>query len=328
MFVSLIPVVCAQMLDAHNSPDPRPLRQLRPAGLLDLRRRRMRPRPAEPPPRRGPPGLVRPVRRGRGPSLRGHDGRRRGILLGGQPVRPAGPSSGKACCRPQRVEYLWSGPTRRRAVAVSAAEFSTLVLVLPPVLSSAGAASAADGASLASLPVNAVYGWGHGCHVPMRTVFPPGTTSTPSSSGHPAGRPGCVDPVAVSCARYHNVAIAGDGRVYTWGLHEESLGVERRGRGGSGGGPSNLKSLKSGGDDWEVADGSSHQQGRGGGGSAVSSPQLVVGLLPENGGGRAVSVSASESHTAVVTDDGRLWTWGTSHGSSVLGHKASAYSDV
>ena len=244
------------------------------------------------------------------------------------------PSGSRTCCRPQRVEYLWSGPSRRRAIAVSAAEFSTLVLVLPPVLS--GGSAGASSASLASLPVNAVYGWGHGGHMPTRTVFPadgtgPGTASL--SSGRSGGNPtrsGCVDPVAISCARYHNVAVTGDGRVYTWGLHEESLGVERRGRGGSGAatGPRpGPPGAKSGGDDWEVADGASHQQGRGGGGggggSAVASPQLVVGLLPENGGGRAVAVSASESHTAVVTDDGRLWTWGTSHGSNVLGHKAS-----
>jgi len=55
--------------------------------------------------------------------------------------------------------------------------------------------------------------------------------------------------------------------------------------------------------------------------SAIASPQLVVAMLPENGGGRAVAVSASESHSAIVTADGHLFTWGSSYGNNTLGHK-------
>mmetsp|Transcript_8367 Transcript_8367/g.19647 ORF Transcript_8367/g.19647 Transcript_8367/m.19647 type:complete len:214 (+) Transcript_8367:268-909(+) len=86
----------------------------------------MRPRPAEPPPRRGPPGLVRPVRRGRGPSLRGHDGRRRGILLGGQPVRPAGP------VRRRRRGIAVPLPVVRQGLLQAAARRVPLVGTVPP----------------------------------------------------------------------------------------------------------------------------------------------------------------------------------------------------
>jgi hypothetical protein len=35
----------------------------------------------------------------------------------------------------------------------------------------------------------------------------------------------------------------------------------------------------------------------------IATPQLVTGLLPENGGGLAIAVSASENHTAVLTGE-------------------------
>lgn len=44
-------------------------------------------------------------------------------------------------------------------------------------------------------------------------------------------------------------------------------------------------------------------------------------MLPEKGGGFAVAVDASESHTAVVCDNGALFTWGTTDGNNVLGHE-------
>ena len=37
------------------------------------------------------------------------------------------------------------------------------------------------------------------------------------------------------------------------------------------------------------------------GSMVIASPQLVTGMLPENGGGLAIAVSASENHTAVLT---------------------------
>jgi hypothetical protein len=53
----------------------------------------------------------------------------------------------------------------------------------------------------------------------------------------------------------------------------------------------------------------------------IASPQLVQGMLPEHGGGRAVAVSAAEHHTAVVTDCGHLYTRGATFGKNVLGHE-------
>jgi len=200
---------------------------------------------------------------------------------------------------PQRVEGLWSVHPRRRAIAISAAAYSTLVLTMPPTVS----AGAKRESSLASLPVNTIYGWGHGNHSPMRVVFPT-ENSFPSQSGssNPYSRMICINPIAIACAKYHNVAITKDGKVYTWGLHSDSLGV-----------PQHASSSKQKSRSNSVSGLSSS--------SIISSPQLVTGMLPENGGGNAVAVSASESHTAIVTSDGHLFTWGESEGKDVLGHK-------
>ncbi len=200
---------------------------------------------------------------------------------------------------PRRVEGLWSVHPRRRAIAVSAAAYSTLVLTMPPTIS----AGVERESSLASLPVNTVYGWGHGNHSPLRVVFPTGDTfASQSGSPNAYSRMICINPIAIACAKYHNVAITKDGKVFTWGLHTDSLGVpqqtsftKQKSRSNS------ISSLSSS--------------------SMFSSPQLVTGMLPENGGGNAVAVSASESHTAIVTSDGHIFNWGESEGKDVLGHK-------
>jgi inhibitor of Bruton tyrosine kinase len=103
--------------------------------------------------------------------------------------------------------------------------------------------------------------------------------------------------VAIACAKFHNAAIA-DGEVYTWGLHAESLGRAN-----------SSKSSKHGHQQ------QTQQQRRN------SSPQLVTGMLPEKGGGYAVRIAASGQHTAVVTNTGALYTWGTTDSKSVLGHE-------
>ena len=170
---------------------------------------------------------------------------------------------------------------------------------MPPTVS----AGASRGSSLASLPVNTIYGWGHGNHSPTRVVFPTGNSSSSLSSqnSNAYSRMTCINPTAIACAKYHNVAITADGQVYTWGLHSDSLGVPQQ--------PASNPKQKSRSNSLSGSPSSS---------SMISSPQLVVGMLPENGGGNAVAVSASESHTAICTSEGHLFTWGEADG---IGHK-------
>lgn len=150
----------------------------------------------------------------------------------------------------------------KTAIAVAASSQTTMVLTT---------ASAGRG-----LGANAVYTWGHGNHVPIRVQF----ESTYSSR--------VVNPVAIACARHHNVAITSDGHVFTWGLHADPLGTSAA--------PSGKN-------------------------SAIPIPQLVTGMLPENGGGLAVAVAASENHTAVVTEKGELFTWGAADRENTLGYE-------
>lgn len=81
--------------------------------------------------------------------------------------------------------------------------------------------------------------------------------------------------------------------MYTWGLHSESLGIEKTA----------TPSKKNDGE-WTTATDdrrrprSNSLQGSSGNSpssSTISSPRLVVGMLPQNGGGKAVAVSASEN---------------------------------
>jgi hypothetical protein len=189
-----------------------------------------------------------------------------------------------------RVEAL----VGRTCIAISASEFATLTITRPPTNGEA---------SLASLPVNAIYGWGHGSHVPLKVHFPLFSGNVAAEHNDPStfSRSACVNPISIASAKYHNVAIMTDGLVYTWGISSESLGLEKMRHKGD----NSVTPKKKG----------QHQH------SAIASPQLVTGMLPENGGGRAVAVSASESHTAVVTSDGHLYTWGSSYGNNALGHK-------
>lgn len=206
-----------------------------------------------------------------------------GQCAGSSPV-----SSSPSNSRPTRVEAL----TSRTCIAISASEFSSLALTRPPTNAEA---------SLASLPVNVVFGWGHGSHVPMKVYFPTAKSDQSSAQNDSStfSRTTCVNPVSIACAKYHNVAISGDGRVYTWGVSSESLGLENRAK----------KKMN-----WKMPSN-----------SVIASPQLVVGMLPENGGGRAVAVAASESHSAVITGEGHLFTWGSSYGNNTLGHKGVKY---
>lgn len=179
----------------------------------------------------------------------------------------------------QRVESLWGNS--KVAVQISASDQSTMVLV---------------SATASSLPVNSIYVFGHGSHTPTRVHFGSDPFETASNNFFAGkrthrhhNRP--INPVAIASARHHNVAVTGDGLVYTWGLHSEALG-----------------------------NGSNERRNKPSVGKMIASPQLVTGMLPENGGGFAVGVSASENHTAVITDTGALYTWGATSPQNVLGH--------
>ena len=173
----------------------------------------------------------------------------------------------------------------QQCIAIAASAQSTMALMSPA--SSSGL-----------LPVNTVYTWGHGNHVPIKAHFG-GDARASSQQQHQKQQPFSVrrkhdrtiNPVAIACAKYHNVAITSDGHVYSWGLHAEPLGTKKNSEHHS---PQKLQ---------------------------TQSPQLVTGMLPENGGGLAVAVAASEQHTAIVTDCGELYTWGATHGKNVLGHE-------
>jgi alpha-tubulin suppressor-like RCC1 family protein len=165
--------------------------------------------------------------------------------------------------RVHRVEALWGTSPPKVAMSICASEKTTLVLTLPW--------------GRTGVPVNSIYTWGHGSHVPSKIQLNPSVET----------RNRLVNPVSIACARFHNVVVSSDGLVYTWGLHAESLGTPVSARKGT----------------------------------AMAVPQLVQGMLPHNGGGVVVGVSASENHTAVITDTGALYTWGAAYGEDVLGHE-------
>ena len=174
--------------------------------------------------------------------------------------------------RVRRVETLWGHDPPRVTIAVAASDHATLALTLP---------------SDPGKPSNALYAWGHGNHVPSRVHL---TAGSETRAGGERGPSFANNPVAIACARHHHVAVTSEGRVYTWGLHAETLGTGKPDK-------------------------------RAGTGNPSAAPQLVTGMLPEHGGGLVVGVSASENHTAVVTDTGALYTWGATHGKNVLGHE-------
>ena len=192
------------------------------------------------------------------------------------------PRSGTSIYKVQRVEGLW----------LSSSSTSSTPKVAIAIAAAEHSTLALIGANSSSglTQVNTVYEFGHGNHVPIRIHFDSSSTTagaknpTPSVSFSSRGQRR-VNPTGIACARYHNAAITSEGFVYTWGLRAESLGRDNK-----------------------------NQQRRN------SVPQLVTGMLPEQGGGLAVAIAASDSHTAVICDDGALYTWGTTHENNVLGH--------
>ena len=209
-----------------------------------------------------------------------------GMMLRGESrgKKSGSPGSNTSCCdRPTRVDALWLSSPKKRVASIAAAEQSTLVLALPTRLNESSGAS--------SLPVNSVYSWGHGNSSPVKIHFPATDTSNKSAGHRGLQRQGRfsglnVNPISISAAKHHNAAITSDGRCFTWGLHSEPLGVSSDGNGEA--------------DGWESGD-RRMKRNSSAGSMVIASPQLVTGMLPENGGGLAIAVSASENHTAVLT---------------------------
>ena len=173
---------------------------------------------------------------------------------------------------------------RKRVASIKAAEQSTLVLALPVRQNESSGSSS-------RLPVNSVYSWGHGNSSPVKIHFPATDASNKSAGRSGLQRQGLfsglnVNPISISAAKHHNAAITSDGRCFTWGLHSEPLGVSSEGN-------SDV-------DGWESGD-RRMKRTSSAGSMVIASPQLVTGMLPENGGGLAIAVSASENHTAVLT---------------------------
>jgi alpha-tubulin suppressor-like RCC1 family protein len=146
-------------------------------------------------------------------------------------------------------------------------------------------AQQSDVAPGAVLPVNEVYQFGYGSHALMRVNFqdPWPLKRSHCSWSHDAR----VNVVQVSAARSHNVARCSAGRVWVWGLGADNLGLEQSASRAS-----------------------------------ACPPRLVSSMLPQSGGGVAAYVSASDSHTAVVTETGDLFTWGVADegAGASLGH--------
>ena len=209
-----------------------------------------------------------------------------GMMLRGESrgKKSGSPGSNSSCCdRPTRVDALWLSSPRKRVASIAAAEQSTLILALPTRLNESSGAT--------SLPVNSVYSWGHGNSSPVKIHFPATDTSNKSAGRSGLQRQGRfsglnVNPISISAAKHHNAAITSDGRCFTWGLHSEPLGVSSAGNGDE--------------DGWESGD-RRMKRTSSAGSMVIASPQLVTGMLPENGGGLAIAVSASENHTAVLT---------------------------
>ncbi|CAM9159061.1 unnamed protein product [Choristocarpus tenellus] len=143
-------------------------------------------------------------------------------------------------------------------------------------------------------PTNEVYQWGHGSHFPNRVNFNNTKSGIERDSSvrwqtHDAR----VNIIDVSAAKYHNVALSSAGQVFTWGFGTDNLGLD----------PPEARTARG--------------------------PQLVAAMLPENSGGNAVFVSASDRHTCVVTDTGDLFTWGSADGGgNTLGHGGERWQPV
>ena len=96
--------------------------------------------------------------------------------------------------------------------------------------------------------------------------------------------------IQVAAGKYHFAGLSSMGFVYTWGLGSDQLGHYQSGEGGNSSNDSKY----------------------------TSTPQIVEALLPENGGGKVVSISLSGNRSCAVTELGDLYTWGATNDKGVL----------
>ena len=141
-----------------------------------------------------------------------------------------------------------------------------------------------------------VYQWGHGIFRPTRVMFKEPKTRAFSVDGkvssgfNSVGHHGLVNIAQVAAGQHHFAGLSADGLVYTWsiegaGLRDHagtSIGPERKG---------------------ERVD--QRVDGR----SGLSPPQLVKGMLSENGGGWVASIAVTSNRMCAVTNVGDLYTW-------------------
>jgi len=172
-------------------------------------------------------------------------------------------------------------------IAIAASDKSTLVLTKPKVSPSEK--------QLLLPNINSIYSCGNGSYFPMRVHFPSSKAEKRNDNFSlriSERSSNLVNPVAIACAKYHNVAISEDGKVYTWGLHLEPL----------------ARDLDTGIDSAKNINSKALFRNSNTNISTVCLPQLVTkGMLPENGGGKVVAASASEHHTAVLISAGHLF---------------------
>eukprot|EP01032_Pedospumella_encystans_P012060 gene12060-13978_t len=141
-----------------------------------------------------------------------------------------------------------------------------------------------------------VYQWGHGIFRPTRVMFKEPKTRAFSVDGkvssgfNPVGHHGLVNIAQVAAGQHHFAGLSADGLVYTWSVEGAGL----RDHAGTSIGPER-----------KVERVDQRVDGR----SGLSPPQLVKGMLSENGGGWVASIAVTSNRMCAVTNVGDLYSW-------------------